>query len=142
MVDTWANRKNWPDILGSKGEDPFSSFPIPSAQTISMNKLGFAYVQENPVWNFFKHAISGLELERLRRCPVCRRVYYAWRNNKGACDAHLGLARTWRKRDKTREYNQSRRFRRKANLNALRPKEKRELLSLSNSLRSKGDADE
>jgi len=142
MVDTWENRANWPDILGSKGEDPFSSFPIPSAQRISISKWGFAYVQENPVWLYFTQAISGLELKRLRRCPVCRRIYYAWRNNKGACDTHLGLARTWRKRDKTPEYNDSRRFRKMANLKGLRGKARQDLLSLSQSLKSKGDAGE
>jgi hypothetical protein len=94
------------------------------------------------VWSIFRRAVEGIELERLNRCPVCHRIYYAVRKNKGACDTHLGLARVWRKRGKVAEYNASRRFRKKAKLKGLRGKARKDLLSLSRALQDKGDVDE
>jgi hypothetical protein len=142
MVDTWTDRENWPDFIGSNGQHPISSFAIPSDQAISMSKLGLVVLQDNPVWQLFRGAIQLLDLGRLRRCPVCRRIYYAWRANKGACDQHLGLARVWRKRGKLPEYNASRRFRKKAGLKGVRGNARSDVLSLSKALQNKGDADE
>jgi hypothetical protein len=55
----------------------------------------------------FQGAFTGVELARIRRCPVCTGFYYAVRANKGACDKHLVLARTWKIRKKTPEYREN-----------------------------------
>ena len=59
----------------------------------------------------FRRAFAGVELDRLRRCPVCTGFYYAVRKNKGACDGdngkHLVLVRTWDNRKKTEEYREN-----------------------------------
>jgi hypothetical protein len=137
MIETWANRDHWPESLESKRESPSSSFGIPFAQQITMNRRsGKVSVLEGPPWGAFKMAIDGLELERLRRCPVCRQIYYAGRKNKGACDQHLGLARVRRKRGKTAEYNENRRFRRKMRIRAVRGKERAKVLALSTALKT------
>ena len=48
----------------------------------------------------FKRDFDGIEVARLKRCPICRAFYYATRSNKGACNEHLGLARIRRLREK------------------------------------------
>jgi hypothetical protein len=53
-----------------------------------------------------RRALTGVELARLRRCPVCTGFYYALRANKGACDKHVGLARIWKIRQKSPEYRE------------------------------------
>lgn len=55
----------------------------------------------------FRNAFKGVELARLYRCPVCTAFYYAVRKNKGACDQHLVLARTWEFRKKTQKYREN-----------------------------------
>ena len=55
----------------------------------------------------FRAAFTDVELSRLRRCKVCTAFYYAARENKGACDKHLVLARTWKIRGKTPEYREN-----------------------------------
>jgi hypothetical protein len=143
MVDTWAARDQWIDGFGLKGESPLSRFRVPAAQEISMDRRGLiSFMEDKPIWWLFRYAVEGLELERLRRCPVCHRIYYAGRKNKGACDQHLDLARVWRKRGKLPEYNAGRRLRRKTGLKGLRGKARRDVLSLSRALRNKGDEDE
>jgi hypothetical protein len=139
MIDTWAARDRWVDGFGLKGKSPLSSFPIPAAQGISMSRSSGSifFSEDKPIWWAFRQAVDGLELERLRRCPVCRRIYYAWRKNKGACDEHLALARVWRKRGKLSEYKANRRFRKKANLKGLRGKDRQDVLSLSKALQSR-----
>jgi hypothetical protein len=62
----------------------------------------------SPLLDRLREAIDGVELTRLRRCPVCCKFYYAIRSNKGACDEHLGVARVWRLRKKIPEYNENR----------------------------------
>jgi hypothetical protein len=55
----------------------------------------------------FQNVFTGVEMARLRRCPVCTAFFYAVRANKGACDKHLILARTWKIREKTPEYRKN-----------------------------------
>ena len=55
----------------------------------------------------FRNAFTDVELSRFRRCEVCTAFYYAARKDKGACDQHLVLARTWEFRDKTAEYREN-----------------------------------
>ena len=107
-----------------------------AAETPALCADGTVSFAENLAWGSFKRAILGVEASRLKHCPVCNRVYYAVRRNKGACDEHLGLARVWRKRGKDPEYNASRRFRKKAGLKGVRGKERRELELLSRALPS------
>ena len=64
-----------------------------AAETPALCADGTVSFAENLAWGSFKRAILGVEASRLKHCPVCNRVYYAVRRNKGACDEHLGLAR-------------------------------------------------
>jgi len=74
----------------------------------------------NPAWRAFMQALRGANGARLRRCPICSELYFAVRDNKSACDKHLVLARTWRKRGKLPEYKKNRDFRKKARLKGVR----------------------
>jgi hypothetical protein len=69
--------------------------PEPQAMTTVMPNIrdGKNEWITNPAWSAFLEATSGVEVERLRFCPICYQVYYAWRRDKGACDRHLALAR-------------------------------------------------
>jgi hypothetical protein len=138
LVETWANPDQWPKMFGVLPADsPGRTFSIPTGQQMSMNRQsGLVHFTEgSPAWMAFKWVVDGVELERLVRCPVCRRIYYAVRKDKGACDEHLGLARVWDTRGKLPEYNAARKFRRKAGLKGLRGKARKDLVALNQSLR-------
>lgn len=72
-------------------------------------------IEDDPGWLLFKSDLSGVDIDRLRRCPhpKCHRIYYANRKNKTACDEHLAVqaatrAQQERKR-KAAEYELNRR---------------------------------
>ena len=69
-------------------------------------KIGRNFVPRDHILEGFRRAFTGVDLARLRRCPVCTGFYYALRANKGACDKHVGLARIWKIRQKTPEYRE------------------------------------
>ena len=67
---------------------------------------GFLEFRSSMLLEKLRRAFTGVELARLKRCPVCTGFYYALRANKGACDKHVGLARIWKIRQKTPEYRE------------------------------------
>lgn len=81
------------------------------SQIITVHE-GKVLFEDNREWTRFREAIRGVEIRRLRRCPVCRRIYYAVRDNKGACDLHLDVARVRRHRDpeSRRKYEKTRKI--------------------------------
>jgi hypothetical protein len=83
------------------------------SQNVRIDPEGGVEIEDHPVWAKFKAALRGVHVDRLRRCPECRRIYYAVRNNKRACDAHLALAAVKRsqrrKKEKAAEYELNRR---------------------------------
>ena len=58
-----------------------------------------------PTWvrHEFMAALAGVEIERIRRCPIddCGKFFYARPAHKGACDEHLARARVQRGRDRS-----------------------------------------
>lgn len=135
LIEAWAHREQWADLKGTGAQSTAFQVQFPGVQTISLNKDGDVSLNENPVVEMFKKAIEGIDLSRLRRCPVCSRIYYAERKNKQACDQHLALARLWRLRGKLPEYNAGRRFRRRAKLSGIRGKKRKEVMALSEAVR-------
>jgi hypothetical protein len=79
---------------------------------INVDSGGVLRVGSSALVLLLQKALDGVELTRLRRCPVCSKIYYAVRANKGACDEHLGVARVWRLRKKIPDYNQNKRINR------------------------------
>jgi hypothetical protein len=77
---------------------PFFGF----SQSVEIDAMGGIHIRDDPAWASFREALKDVEAERLRRCPVCKRIYYAARLNKQACDEHLLLAAVWRTRGKLR----------------------------------------
>jgi len=90
---------------------------------------------DDPYWGAFREAMEAADPGRLKRCPVCARVYYAVRKNTGACNEHQSLARVRKARRKAADYNASRRFRRKIGGAGVRGKERKRLVELSEALR-------
>ena len=35
--------------------------------------------------DFLNELVSSGEISRIRRCPICRKFYWAWRKDKGGC---------------------------------------------------------
>jgi hypothetical protein len=80
-----------------------SSFSWPYfgfSQNLEIDGMGGINIRDDRAWASFREAVKDVEAERLRRCPVCMRIYYAARLNKQACDEHLLLAAVWRTRGK------------------------------------------
>jgi hypothetical protein len=71
------------------------------SQRITIDK-GCVQVEDDPVWQDFKAALNGVDIDRLRRCPEpkCGQIYYATRDNKMACDKHLAVAAVKRSQEK------------------------------------------
>jgi hypothetical protein len=75
---------------------------------------GRVEIEDDSTWRMFRNALNGVEVDRLRPCPEpkCRRIYYATRQNKMACDKHLALAAVKRsqanKKAKAAEYELNR----------------------------------
>jgi hypothetical protein len=99
---------------------------------------GIISFYEDSNWSLFKTAIAGVEVSRLRRCPVCCRIYYAIRANKRACDDHLALAAVWRARGKAPTYRSSRQFRQRAGLKGIRGRKRAEIVTLHDTLTRHG----
>ncbi len=70
----------------------------------------------DPVRHEFMAALAGVEIERIRRCPIddCGKFFYARPAHKGACDEHVARARVQRGRDPERrqQYERTRRINR------------------------------
>jgi hypothetical protein len=96
--------------ISSKEKVVFASSGL---QTVGVDK-GKVHFEDNREWIRFREALEGVEVKRLRRCPVCQRIYYAVRDNKGACDLHLDVARVRRHRDpeSRRKYEKTRKINR------------------------------
>ena len=109
---------------------------IPSQSAVIWG--GIISFHEDSNWSSFKTAIAGVELSRLRHCPVCCRIYYAIRANKGACDEHLALAAVRRARGKASTYQSNRRFRQKTGLPGVRGRQRAEMDGLYEVLGRKG----
>jgi hypothetical protein len=89
-----------------------------AADLVCISHNGMVEFVSNAAWGRFKEALQDVEASRLHHCPIktCRRIYYAWRKNKRACDEHLASARVLRSRnkrksdpEKTKQYEKSRR---------------------------------
>jgi hypothetical protein len=67
--------------------------------------------------NAFREVMEGLEIARIRRCPVadCGKFFYAVRFNTGACNKHLARVRVQRGRDPQlrRQYEETRQINRR-----------------------------
>src|SRR5262249_6662161 len=98
-----------------------------SAVFVEGNKISFFEEQQ---WLILKLALESADATRLRACPACGKFYYAIPKNTGACRQHLGLERVRRTRAKKHKYNKSRAFRRRTGLEAVRGRERSELLAL------------
>jgi hypothetical protein len=109
-----------------------------AGQHAFIGKNGRISIVDEPVWSLFKGAINGIEVSRIRRCPVCNRVYYATRANKGACDDHLALAAVWRARGKAPTYQSGRQFRHQAGLKGVRGRKRTEIVKLHAALTRHG----
>jgi hypothetical protein len=77
--------------------DPID-FSVPYVMTARIGRITsepYMYV------NAFREVIEGLEITRIRRCPIadCGKFFYAVRFNTGACNEHLARVRVQRGRD-------------------------------------------
>lgn len=104
------------------------------ATVFVLDKIGFV---DDPYWGAFRKAMEAADPRRFKRCPVCSRFYYAVRKNTGACNEHQSLARVRKARQKTDDYNASRRLRRKIGGKGVRGKERKRLVELSEALRGR-----
>ncbi len=95
--------------------DPVVDFPLPHRL---YQRWGRIVIDPEPLSfaETFRKAIEGLEVARIRRCPVadCGKFFYAVRFNTGACNQHLARARVQRGRDTElrRQYEETRRINR------------------------------
>ena len=104
------------ELIEAKALGLITGLRIPSRATIT-KRDGFVHlVEETFLWAAFRAAIEGIEIKRLKRCPIrnCRKIFYATRANTGACRDHLARARVYRGRDPElrRVYEQARRINR------------------------------
>jgi len=123
VLDTVVDAKLVPNLLSGESEwwiwikhsetAPTRAISVSRLETLSICD-GKAHFDENREWMRFKAALESAEIDRLRRCPVCQRIYYAVRKNKGACDLHLNSVRVRRNRDlkKHRQYEETRKVNR------------------------------
>jgi hypothetical protein len=111
IIDAWAQRDHWPSALPGQPADRAYNW-VPATLVASIDRTGLFAMEPVPVWWVFQQAFKGLDVTRLRRCPLstCGRIFYAKRANSGACDEHLALARTRRSRNPElkRQYEQTR----------------------------------
>ncbi len=102
------------ELFDAKALQRTRGLRIPSRATITKRE-GFVHLEEETLlWTIFRAAIEGLEVERLKRCPIrdCRKVFYAMRRNTGACREHLARARVYLARERREQYEQTRRINR------------------------------
>jgi predicted nucleic acid-binding Zn ribbon protein len=85
-------------------------FPAPSTGTVAfIMPDGTLWFYQDPYRDFLA-VIEGVEVTRLRRCPVCGRFFWAQREDKAACGARCAnVYRVRRRREKQREYAANRR---------------------------------
>jgi hypothetical protein len=136
LVDAWSDRENWCDLKG-RGADS-NAIPVffPTQTWLSISRTRGVSVSDHPLTDMFKNALERVDPSRLRRCPVCRRLYYAIRKNTGACGDHLVLARVRKSRAKQAEYSANKRSRRRLKLPAKKGRERARLVALHKSLRT------
>jgi hypothetical protein len=133
FIDSWARRDHWPSIDGQPAKHDFQW--VPTTQIFSLDRSGLVSMFQAGVWGPFYQALQGLNIQRLRRCPICGRIYYAVRKDLAACPEHLKLARSRRERGKLPEYTASRRLRKKLGLKGSRGKQRQKLDLRSRALR-------
>ncbi len=138
----------WPSPETEADEPPWTEHydSVPFQMTYSIEDSGDGRVSFQPEPNLsrFKSALEGVEISRVRRCPLCGKFYYAVRDNKGACDAHLDRARVERGRNPElrAKYEEARRFRKRLGVKkAIGRREARSLNELSEALKTKEKQD-
>ena len=113
------------ELVKAKGGDGLFTLKT-TFRSIYVNEDGTIGIPRDAYNDGFIAAIEGVEIDRFRRCPICGNFYFAQPRHKGACSpkcliVHRG--RTFRSKEKSREYAAGRRFRRKAGLKGLAPGE-------------------
>lgn len=79
---------------------------------LALSDDGRAVVLPDP-YRQFLNDLNGVETFRIRNCPVCQRLFFAYRKDKGACSPgclSINRVRTFRNPAKQAQYRQNRKF--------------------------------
>ena len=112
------------------------------AYEINPQRSGPAVRAWNPFTRFIE-ALQPIETSRLRLCPVCNQFFYAARKNAPCCSPKCSHTR--RQHISTgnwEQYKRARAFRARAKLPAVKGKERRRLMELSEALRANKPEDD
>ncbi len=106
--------------------------PPPATDTlIEVNQDATIGLGPDHYRDFLNDLTSSGDISRIRRCPICRKFYWAWRKDKGACSKGcLNNNRQRNHRLRQGKYEANRRRYRKEKIPA------RNLINLSSSLRA------
>jgi len=84
-----------------------------ASRLVYCDREGIIRIELDAYLDGFIPALDGAEVERIKRCPVCGKFFWAKPRNKGACSPKcLGLNRVRRWREKQRHYEKTRRINR------------------------------
>jgi hypothetical protein len=79
---------------------------------VGFNPGGQGVIWPDPYRQFLSD-LNGTDLSRIRRCPVCRRLFFARRRDKGACSPpclNVNRVQTFRSLQKRKEYRDNRKW--------------------------------
>ena len=94
------------DGLNTSGADAEKDFPITFFASRAEN--GRLVFQADPLRSHFKDALDGVETQRIRRCPICEKIFFSQRITQRACSKlcnQTRRVREWRSKQAKYEYN-------------------------------------
>lgn len=132
-VQFYAVRRILAELVAAHLEDAADtaiSLMALGAPTLSFTPAGRIHISADKALRLFSASFDGVDVDRIRRCPECGKFYYAARITKRACDLHLTLMRVRRARGRRGKYEETRRFRKRTGLKAVKGKERERLTKL------------
>jgi hypothetical protein len=83
----------------------------PLSRALEVESDGRVRLMHDLYQDVFLEALQRLDARRIRICPICGQLYWAWRRDKGACSdtcMNINNVRKFRSPDKAQQYKESR----------------------------------
>jgi hypothetical protein len=113
---TLTRISQWKPEIGGGLALTYAPIEFPVSIFVAIDEEGRLKASSDDLFiEYFHRALEGLEAARIRRCPVCGRIYFAHPLHKSACSERCcAVERVRRKRDprKQTEYNLNRKINR------------------------------